>query len=169
MMKTEQRIFTVAICIVSCIFLLTGCETMRKKFVRKRKKTESTEPMVIVPRDYSAHPFPSDVLYKQYFVYWKSWNQELVESLNDRLSYKKISDCAQQALMNLKKMATYLEEEKAKELDTYIKKTEDLKGRIEYVKNLPPSQMNMLKYDAERILSAVNRKFDLGKMKDYLK
>ncbi|HAJ56946.1 MAG TPA: hypothetical protein DCL35_04165 [Candidatus Omnitrophica bacterium] len=168
-MKRDRINHAVIVCAIVCIFLVTGCETLRKKFVRKRKKTESTEPMVIVPRDYSAHPFPSDVLYKQYFVYWKSWNQELVSSLIDKLSYKKILDCAQQSLVNLRKMKDLLADEKANELQVYIDRTQDLEARIEHAKNLPPSQMNMLKYDAERILSTVNRNFDSRKMKDHLK
>ena len=125
--------------------------------------------MIIVPRDYSAHPYPSDVMYKQYFIYWKSWNQELITSLNDYSSYKKILDCTEQAIINLKKMATYLNEVKSKELEVYIKKTEDLKAQVVASKAMPPSRMAMLRYDAERILSSVNRLFDLKKMKDNLK
>ena len=168
-MKRQKQVFLAVVCFVSFVFLLAGCESFRKKFTRKRKKAEADEPMVIVPRDYSAHPFPNDVLYKQYFVYWKSWNQELVSSLNDNLSYKKIIDCTEQALVNLKKMQTYLTEEKAKEIGVYVEKTEALKVKIEKAKNLPPVQMTMLRYDAERILSSVNRQFDSKKMKDYLK
>lgn len=168
-MKKDSQKALIGVGVLMCIFLLTGCETLRKKFTRKRKKAETEEPMVIVPRDYSAHPFPSNVLYKQYFVYWKSWNQELVSSLNDLASYKKIVDCVEQSLVNLKKMQTYLNEAKAAEIEVYVKKTEDLKATIERVKNLPPVRMTVLRYDADRILSSVNRQFDLKKMKDYLK
>lgn len=168
-MKRNRVEILIVMCFVACVFFATGCETLRRKFVRKRKNTGNTEPMVIVPRDYSAHPFPNDVLYKQYFVYWKSWNQELVSSLNDKLSYKKVIDCVRQSLVNLKKMKDLLSDEKAGELQGYIIKTQELESRIEYAKNLHPSQMNMLKYDAERILSNVNRNFDLRKMKGYLK
>ena len=168
-MKTKKSCFLSFILIFSCILVLTGCETLRKKFTRKKKRRETEEVMVITPRDYSAHPFPNDVLYKQYFVYWKSWNQELVASLNDRDSDKKILDCVEQAIINLKKMATYLKEEKAKELDVYIKKTEDLKNEIIEAKGMPPSRLNLLRYKAERILSSVNRQFDSSKMKGFLK
>jgi hypothetical protein len=168
-MKRDAQKALVGAGILICVFLLTGCESLRKKFTRKRKNVETEEPMVIAPRDYSAHPFPSDVLYKQYFVYWKSWNQELVVSLNDLASYKKIVDCVEQSLVNLKKMQSYLNEAKAVEIEVYIKKTEDLKATIERVKNLPPVRMTSLRYDADRILSSVNRLFDLKKMRDHLK
>ncbi|MEK7849973.1 MAG: hypothetical protein AAB213_04090 [Candidatus Omnitrophota bacterium] len=168
-MENKKKRMLVFVVILSGIFMLTGCESLRKKFTRKRKSRESQDQMIIVPRDYSAHPFPSDVMYKQYFIYWKSWNQELITSLNDYSSYKKILDCVEQAIMNLKKMTTYLNEDKSKELDVYIKKTEALKTQIVASKAMPPSRMTMLRYDAERILSSVNRLFDLKKMKEHLK
>ena len=169
MMKNRRSAYLVFLVIISCILLSAGCESLAKKFTRKRKPKESQEQMIIVPRDYSAHPFPSDVMYKQYFIYWKSWNQELVNCINDAASYKKIIDCAEQALLNLKKMATYLNEDKAKELDVYIKKTESLKADIIAATTMPPARLNLLRYSAERILSSVNRQFDLRKMKDHLK
>lgn len=168
-MENKRKRTLVFVVILSGIFMLTGCESIRKKFTRKRKDRESQDQMIIVPRDYSAHPFPSDVMYKQYFIYWKSWNQELITSLNDYSSYKKILDCVEQAIINLKKMATYLNEDKSKELEVYIKRTEDLKTQIVASKAMPPSRMTMLRYDAERILSSVNRLFDLKKMKEHLK
>ena len=167
-MRESQRILTAGILVFSCVLLLTGCETLQKKFTRK-KKAQKQEVMIVSPRDYSAHPFPSDVLYKQYFIYWKSWNQELVTGFNDRASDKKVLDCTQQALINLKKMASYLREQQAKELGVYIKKTEEISDGILEVRGLPPAHADNLRYKAERILSAVNRQFDLTKMKKYLK
>ncbi len=167
-MKRNCRFF-ILICLICSVFLSSGCETLRKKFTRKKKAVQSTEPMVIVPRDYSAHPFPSDVLYKQYFSYWKSWNQELIESIAGSATYKKILECSEQTVTNLLKMESYLKEEQATALHVYVQKAQDLKGRIEHARNLPSSQMNMLKYDAERILSNVNRKFDATKMKEFFK
>ena len=164
-----RKMAVVVILFVSSVFLLSGCETLRKKFTRKRKNKESTETVVIVPRDYSAHPFPNDVLYKQYFVYWKSWNQELVSSLSEAENYKKIDECVDQSLANMKKMQAYLKEEKGKEFEVFVKKTEVLKEEIMAAKNMPPSRMNILRYSADRILSNVNRNFDLKKMKDHLK
>ena len=144
----KRRIYVLFVFGACGIFFLTGCESLRKKFTRKKKITESQEVMIITPRDYSAHPFPSDVLYKQYFIYWKSWNQELITSLSDGSSYKKVLDCVDQSLINIKKMETYLQEDKAKELGVYVKKTEDLKGQIMQNKSLLPAFINNLRYSA---------------------
>jgi hypothetical protein len=155
--------------IVSALFLLTGCESFRRKFVRAKKAGIEKEPMVIAPRDYSAHPFPSDVLYRQYFTYWKAWSQDLVRSLDERASHKKNLDCVGQCLQNLSKMKSYLQDAEAARLDVFMQKTERLKQQIESQPNLPASQATSLRYDAERIQSGINRQFDGRKMKDALK
>ncbi len=168
-MRQKPDIWKAVILIVSCVYLFSGCEAFRKKFVRKKKRIDFQEEMVIVPRDYSAHPFPSDVMYKQYFVYWKAWNQELVTALKDGEPYKKVLATVDQAIINLKKMATYLNSEKAGELGVYVKKTQVLKDEIVMARNMPDSRMKLLRYKADRILSAVNRDFDLRHMKGFLK
>ncbi|MFA5038457.1 MAG: hypothetical protein WC732_02120 [Candidatus Omnitrophota bacterium] len=155
--------------VVAFIVSSAGCETLRKKFIRKRKTPQSREAMIITPRDYSAHPFPNHVLYRQYFTYWKAWNQELVTALNDRASHKKVVDCMDQALINLKKMSTYLLEDKAKSLAAYIQQSEALMSRIQAVPGLPQAEAMRFRYTAERILSSVNRQFDPTDMKNHLK
>lgn len=168
-MNNKKQIFLRLFVIGCALCFLTGCETLKRKFTRQRKTKQTQEEMIIVPRDYSAHPFPNDVLYKQYFVYWKSWNQELITALNDQAPYKKILDCADQALVNLRKMAAYLQEDKAKALGVFVRETEQLKVDIVASESMPPARLVSLRYQAERILSSVNRQFDLRKMKDFLK
>jgi hypothetical protein len=164
-----KRTIGFGVLVFLCCWALTGCESLQKKFTRKKKTKDNQEVMVITPRDYSAHPFPNDVLYKQYFVYWKSWNQELVTSLNDFDSHKKIVGCLEQSLLNLNKMRSYLVPEKAAALDVYVTKTQALKSAVEKTSSMVPSQANGYRYTAERILSSVNREFDAKKMAPYIK
>ena len=168
-MQNRRMLCWGVVALFSCMLLTTGCESLKKKFTRKNKSQKTEEVMIVSPRDYSANPLPNDVLYKRYFTYWKSWNQELLTSLNDRPSDIKVLDCTEQAIINLKKMATYLNEAKAKELSGYIQQTENIKDTVLEVRGLPPAQVDDLRYKSERILSAVNRKFDLTKMRPYLK
>ena len=168
-MKRRKKVGLPLVMLLSLIIVFSGCEGFRKKFVRKRKQKNTQEEMVIVPRDYNEHPFPPDVLYKQYFVYWKAWNQELVTALHNQSSDKKILSCAEQSYTNLKKMSTYLNDEKVEELKPYLEKTERLREEIASSGALLPSLYTNFKYKAERILSNVNRKFDLRRMKDYLR
>ncbi|MFH1692640.1 MAG: hypothetical protein ABIC68_08795 [Candidatus Omnitrophota bacterium] len=152
-----------------CVCLLTGCETLRKKFTRKRKTIDKQENVVIVPRDYDEHPFPPDVLYKQYFAYWKAWNQELIQSLSDQESYKRIMSSSQQAVSNLKKMSSYLVDEKAAKLNVYVEKLEKIDTEIQQAHNLPSERMRTFRYKVSRVYSCVNREFDYTKIKNDLK
>ena len=93
----------------------------------------------------------------------------MVSSLTDVENYKKIDECVSQSLSNIKKMKSYLVEEKAKDLDVFVRQTEQLQNEITAAKNMPPATMNSLRYKADRILSNVNRNFDSRKMKGYLK
>lgn len=168
-MDNKGRPLLFLILFISCIFLFCGCDSLRKKFTRVKKKTDAEEDIIVSPRDYSLNPYPPEVIYKQYFVYWKSWNQELVTSLNDMSPNKKILVCVREAIKNLNNMAAYLSEDKRAGLRAYIKKSEDLEEEIKNHANLTPSSLRMLKYKAERILSAVNRNYDVKKMSLYLR
>ncbi len=141
---------------------------MRKKFTRTKRAKKVEEPMVITPRDYDAHPLPNDVLYRQYFYYWKSWNDELVASLAEREPNKKIAFAAEQTLNNLVKMRSYLKEEKAKELDPFIGEARALVEALGERPTMLPSQYDSYRYRAERLLARVNRGFDNRKVKEML-
>jgi hypothetical protein len=123
---------------------------------------------VITPRDYDAHPIPNDVLYKQYFYYWKSWNDELVAALSERETSKKIVFSAEQTLSHLVKMRSYLKEEKGKDLDLLIEEARSLSGAIIASPVMLPSQYDAFRYRAERLLARVNRGFDSRKVKEML-
>ncbi len=163
----DKRMTVLRGCVLVLVLVLavSGCETLRRKFTRRKRRKTAQEEMVVVPRDYSEHPFPNDVLYVQYFTYWKAWNQEWVARLSERGAHKKIVSCGEQTLVNLEKMRTYLTDEKQKELDTSIEKTRALLEEIEAHTSLLPSQYSGYRYRADRILSTVNRRFDMRHVK----
>lgn len=169
-MIQRKHPLTVFIILCCCLSLLTGCEAIRRKFTRKRKTIENKEEVVIVPRDYDEHPFPPDALYKQYFAYWKAWNQELIGSLSDpEESYKRIMSSSQQSIVNLKKMCSYLTDEKAKGLNDYVAKLEKIQAEIQKAHNLSADRRRILRYKVSRIYSCVNRDYDYTKTKNFLK
>ncbi len=155
--------------LLAVLMTLTGCEGLRRKFTRKKSRRKTQETMIVAPRDYSEHPFPNDVMYRQYFTYWKAWNQEWVASLHDHDSRKKIISCGEQTLANLEKMATYLVEEKKGELDVHIAKTRALQEDIEAHRSLLPSHYTTYRYRAQRLLRVVNRNFDMRHVKDAIR
>lgn len=122
------------IVILSIFFIvsLTGCEAFVRKFTRKpNKEMLPREEMVLVPEEYKGPNMTKEELYRQYFLFWKSWHDELIESLAQKKSKKKQINCAQEMLKNLYSMADMLVPKKEKELEFYIGEAKNLLNSIE--------------------------------------
>ncbi|MDO8489581.1 MAG: hypothetical protein Q7S42_05695, partial [Candidatus Omnitrophota bacterium] len=120
--------------VLLCSFLLldlVGCESFVRKFTRKSKKSDQPVEMVLTPEEYKGPNMTKDELYRQYFLYWKSWQDELINALTQKASLKKKVDCAQEALKNLTKMKMLLVEDAQKNLEVYIAKTNDFLSDME--------------------------------------
>jgi len=157
--------------IVLVIFMFNsfGCESFRRKFIRKPKDKPKTEDMVIVPKDYSKLQIPVDEAYVQYYTYWKSWHNELLTYLIEGTSKKKIISCFEQTILNLDRMRDLLEsEEKISLLDSYIIEVSSLAEEIE-VKTIAMITTGRIKNQSMQLLRNIQRDFALSKVKDYLK
>lgn len=146
---------------------LCGCDAFVRKFTRKPKKEYmEQEEMVLVPQEYKGPQMTKEELYRQYLLFWKSWQDELIEALLRSNNHKKQLSCAQEAIKNLEQLTPLLKEEKQKALEIYINQMRDLKGSIEmdtYSMNTSPNRMS-----AERIRRYILRDFSYNKMKDFI-
>lgn len=122
-----RKTVLMGLCIAACC-MASGCESLVKKFARKSKGPEKPVEMVLEPQDYGGR-LPSEELYDQYFLYWKSWQDEFSDSLSGT-SHKRQLDTASEALKNLGEMRKLLVEETAKKLDVYIAQMEALKKDV---------------------------------------
>jgi len=110
---------------------LIGCEAFVRKFTRKSKKDEAKQELpVIVPEEYK-EALDKDELYVKYYEYWKSWQEELIQSLLDHKSQKKKLECVEQSLQNLEKLKSFLKEEKRQVADRYIIRLGVLREQID--------------------------------------
>ena len=129
-MKVTSKAFGIFICFL--VFTLIGCDAFVRKFTRKpNKENIPEEEMVLVPEEYKGPNLSKPDLYRKYLMYWKSWHDELMESLLQNLSHKKKVDCAQQAIKNLLSLNALLKPEKQKQLDVYIRRLTELKDSID--------------------------------------
>ena len=97
---TIKRILTV-IFSGMLILDLMGCEAFTRKFTRKSKKSDAPIEMVLVPEEYKGPNMSKEEIYRQYYTYWSTWHDELLNALAQDASLKKKTDCAEQALKNL--------------------------------------------------------------------
>jgi len=149
------------------LITLTGCEAFTRKFTRKHKKTDQAVEMVLSPEEYKGPNMTKEELYRQYFLYWKSWQDELINAFTYKASLKKKVDCAQQALKNLVNMKMLLVLGAQKNIDAYISKLTDLLANIK--SDLYGTNDHRNLQAAERIKSGVQKGFLYPKIKNYLK
>ncbi|MDD5561176.1 MAG: hypothetical protein PHT50_03475 [Candidatus Omnitrophica bacterium] len=164
-----MRLKKIVLLLLFCVLLLdmAGCESFTRKFTRKSKKNDQAVEMVLAPEEYKGPNMTKEELYRQYFLFWKSWQGELKNAFTQKLSLKKKEDCAQEALKNLVNMKNMLVPEMQKSIDVYINKTIDLLDSIRNdVYGINDSRnLNI----AEGIESDIHKGFVYPRIKNYLK
>ncbi|MDD2679818.1 MAG: hypothetical protein PHO03_03330 [Candidatus Omnitrophica bacterium] len=126
-MTRKALIFAIGLIL---IINLAGCEAFTRKFTRKSKKDKEQVEMVLAPEEWKGPKMTKEEQYRQYFVFWQSWQDELVSVLMQNGSQKKKLDCAQQAMKNLVNMRALLNESKQKQLDVYLRQLVELQQDI---------------------------------------
>ncbi len=151
--------------IIFCLFFSTvGCEAFVRKFTRKPKKEViSREEMVLAPVEYKAPEISKEKEYQQYFLYWKAWQDEFINSLFPGLNRRKQLECASETIKNLEQIRVLLKEESQRQLSGYIEQINELKDAIE--KDAYGIIIDKHRLAAERIKRDIIREFSYNKIK----
>ena len=144
--------------------LLTGCETVQRKFTPKRKEPKHVATSIYFQEGEYQKKFSNDYYYKTHYTLWRTWHDELMDNLGS--NGKKVDRAAQEAVGHLQQMQQYLKPEPHAQLEVLIN---DL---AEVVKKLDDSgrtsQTGPIRTELERIRRAVGRDFYYDKIKDGL-
>ncbi len=154
----------ILICSLCTLVLgLVGCEAFVRKFTRKPKNENlPKEEMVLAPEEYNGPGMTKEELYHQYFLFWKSWQDELINSLSAGANHKKQVDCTQEAIKNLINLKGLLHQERQKKLEIYISQLNDLKEHI--AKDLYGNNIAANRQSAEQIKRNILRDFSYNKV-----
>lgn len=151
-------LFAVSCLLLSCI----GCESFRRKFIRKKDR-EFSEEVISIPQDYPA--LPPEEAYGNHYVYCRSWLDELIERVDDG-NAKKLEVCLNQALHQMYQMKRYLVPAKQEELQPYI---DDLERMVPKIMRLDMEvEINYARRKFEIIRLATEQKFRPSKVKECL-
>ncbi|PIU42166.1 MAG: hypothetical protein COS99_01755 [Candidatus Omnitrophica bacterium CG07_land_8_20_14_0_80_42_15] len=161
--RTIIRELFIILIAIFFIFESTGCETIQKKFVRKNKETKPIEKYYELEK-YSREP--SDVVYKRHYIYWKTWQEELINRISED-NYKKNMRCSSEIVSNLEDMQRYLVKEKAKELEPYINKMRDIAKELDN-RLLGFAKKNQIKSMLEKTYREIKREFSYAKVGNYI-
>ncbi len=119
---------TIAVLVVAGALLvgLAGCAQLQKKFTRKKKEPATKIPHYRSVKEYVRAPAPQ--LYQKHYVYWRSWNTELLSVMGKNT--KKDMRCINEIISNLQDMKNLLVPEKAAELEPHIARMEGVRKEI---------------------------------------
>ena len=154
--------FRYAIIIILCISI-AGCAGMQRKFARK-KKEETRQLPIVTTYDY-AKERRVDELYKKRFLFWKSWQGELIDRMGD--SYKKRTECYDELVQNLLEMQKYLNDEKYKELEGFITEIKSVDPDVKKI-DLTSSERYRIAQLLEKTKRLIDKRFSYTHVKDSL-
>jgi len=143
---------------------LSGCATLKKKFIRKKPPTKVSP--VLVPQDYKGI-YPNSVLYSNHFNYWRTWTEDLIDCIDTRGSNKREILASARAVEDLQRMQDLLTGEKKEELSKYIKFYQEVQKKFEAGQ---PDEINAsrLRSDLESRRRVIIRKFEPKEVKNYI-
>lgn len=146
---------------------LMGCESLARKFTRKKKPEDKPkEELVLQPEEYKGPNLTKEQLYRKYLEYWKSWQDELITAFLNNGTYKKRVDCIMQAIKNLEQLRKMLNADKQKVMDDYIRRMQALSDRI--TGDVYGVDMKSQRVETERLRMGILKDLSYRKVKDSL-
>lgn len=147
------------------ILNLSGCETLKKKFIRKPRHDKKAA-AVIVPQDYKGI-YSNDVLYNNHFVYWRTWTEDLIDCLATKGSNKREVLAARRAVEDLERMKDLLISPKKEALGSHIKVYQRVLNKVEIGQ---PNEVNAagIRHDLEREKRVILREFETKEVKVFI-
>ena len=158
-----MRKIYVFLMVFSIAVSLAGCDSLQKKFTRKKKDVKP------IQRIYQLKKYdvkPSTELYKKHYAYWQSWMSELIQYLGE--NHKKDVRCVDEALSQLNDMRNILIRDKADELSKHIRRLEEAREII-VKEELSQYNKNQVMMTLEREDRMVKSEFTAARVKDCIK
>ena len=59
----------------------TGCESLPKKFIRKKTKPDHTAAVVYIEKGPYQKKFSNEYYYKMHYTLWKTWHDDVLKNL----------------------------------------------------------------------------------------
>ncbi len=165
-MINQRRNFLVWLILLSVtVVSLTGCQSFRKKFVRKKKEERKEKFIpVLEPIDYPAKIHTSEEQYKYSYSLWKVWSTDYVKSLEEKDSDKKQKYALVQALKALEDMKNAVNADKQAKLEEIITRVNELNS--EYEKSTEIRSQYQMKSRMEKVMSQIRNEMNPKVMTD---
>ena len=149
-------------------FALSGCTTLRRKFVRKRqeKKDASRDVPIFEPIEYAQKAYDPQELYRKHFSIWGSWSKELVTSLERGLNKSRQSYLMTKSMDQLVEMGRFLTDEKKEALSKHIKALTGFKEMLDAP--VLPQDFSTFRNRVKSVDRRIRNEFSLRDVQTYI-
>lgn len=156
--------------LVGIMFSTSGCYTLRKKFIRK-KKVQQEEPVYINFKDYPAKP--SRDAYVDYFLFVKGWTDDLMESLkierlNTGYNNKREKRAINGAVMNLEQIISFFNQEGKEKIYPLYVDLVKVKDTLEKEPNMSPARRSLMLQKVEHFRRAFEAEFKYSEAQKWM-
>ena len=167
-MSSSRTMRVLAVCLAG--LLVAGCESMQKKFTRKRRTPVARPNPIINFLDYSRAMTPMD-RYRKHYLMFDYWNDQLLQALSSPpINPKRFKQSSAEAVTELQTMRMLLNDEAASKLsphvDARIKLNEELQRERADMNSV---QASALRRRVEEQTRSIQRGFSWQDMRDSLK
>ncbi|MBI5415243.1 MAG: hypothetical protein HZA29_00340 [Candidatus Omnitrophica bacterium] len=116
------RRLVLLVCLSIFVTLSSGCASLHKKFVRKKKENKEEQAFIPVldPVDYPARSVSPEERYRYNYSLWKVWQRDLVQKIDSRGSDKNQKYLVGQIIVQLEEMKKWINDTRKQELSGLI-------------------------------------------------
>ena len=170
MQRSSRSSFVASALVIACGLCvgLAGCESLQRKFTRKRKTPLPRPTPIIQFTDYTRTMTPLD-RYRKHALMFDYWNDELLDSFTQRpLNPKRVRKASTESLQEFRTMRSLVAEEAAVRFDPLISQRESLDQELQ-TSEPTPMTVTRVQHTLEAQGRQVDREFSWQDMEDHLK
>ena len=128
-----RPLMVVMVSLVAVSFLLSGCETLKRKFTRQKKKDkEQAEEFVPVlePEEYPEKVYSVADNYKYHYSLWQVWEKELSNAVSEKESNKRQLYMLNQMIIHVDALKKLVSQENLSGLEETLNDLNKLESQI---------------------------------------
>ena len=134
-----------------------GCQSLRKKFTRKKKPKEEV-PVYVDFKDYPTKP--SREAYIDYYLFVRGWLDELIKAMQKGTSPKRQKRAVNEAIMNMEQILAFFNRGGKDKLYPLYEELVSVREEIERSPNLSDAKKNILTQNIERLKRRFEKDFN---------
>ncbi|MFT7538517.1 MAG: hypothetical protein ACI9F2_000662 [Lysobacterales bacterium] len=162
------RMMCVAGLLITITTSITGCGSMRKKFIRKKKITKRNEIIPILePIDYAETSHTTEEMYGRSYAMWKIWHKEMEQTITSTTNDKRHRYLYTQMREQAEKIKILLNEEKIEAIDSILDGITQIENEFKKSKSI--RQLNRVKAQLRIIGKTMRLEMNPKVVQDYLK